>query len=139
LGIGLGMAAGAKLAHQDRPVILFVGDGSFNYNPVLAGLGLYQEYGLPVLIVILNNGGYIGMRRSHQKCYPQGWAVSNNTYLGVDITPEPDYTKVAEAFDTYGERLEEPDDIELALNRALQQIVMGKAALLDVILDSRDA
>lgn len=135
LGIGLGMAAGVKLAHKDSLVTLLVGDGSFNYNPVLAGLGLCQEYHLPILIIVLNNGGYMAMRRSHRQYYPDGWAVSNNTYFGVDITPAPDYIKIAEAFNAYGERLEEPDKIEPALNRALHQIGMGKTALLDVMLD----
>ncbi|MFC2032199.1 thiamine pyrophosphate-dependent enzyme [Chloroflexota bacterium] len=137
LGLGLGMTAGVKLACENRPVIFLVGDGSFNYNPVLAGLGLCQEYHLPVVIIVLNNGGYMAMRGNYQQCYPNGWAVSHNAYLGVDIAPEPDYTKVAEAFDAHGERLAEPDDIEPALNRALQQIAMGKVALLDVILDPR--
>jgi len=138
LGIGLGVAAGTKLAYQDRPVIFLVGDGSFNYNPVLAGLGLCQEYHLPILTIVLNNGGYASMRSIHQRYYPQGWAVSHNTYFGVDIAPQPDYTKVAEAFDVYGERVEEPKDIEPALNRALQQIAEGRAALLDVILEPND-
>ena len=48
------------------------------------------------------------------------------------------YVKVAEAFDAYGERVEEPDNIEPALNRALEQIAIGRAALLDVILESKD-
>ena len=136
LGIGLGAAAGAKLACQDRPVVFLVGDGTFNYNPVLAGLGLCQEYHLPILVIILNNGGYMAMRQEYHKFCPEGWAVSHKAYLGVDIVPEPDYTKIAEAFDAYGERLEEPGDIEPALNRALQQIARGRAALLDVILDT---
>ena len=135
LGIGLGEAAGTKLAYQDRPVLLFVGDGTFNYSPVLAGLGLCQEYHLPILVVVLNNGGYMAMRRSYDASCPAGWAASHEAYLGVDIVPEPDYTKVAEAFDAYGERLEEPGDIEPALDRALQHIARGRAALLDVILD----
>jgi acetolactate synthase-1/2/3 large subunit len=138
LGMGMGETAGRKLAYHDRPVILVVGDGSFSYNPVLAGLGLYQEYHLPILTIVLNNGSYASMRSIHQKYYPKGWAVSNNVYFGVDLTPEPDYAKVAEAFDAYSERLEEPDDIEPALNRALQQIATGKPALLDVILDSKE-
>ncbi len=46
--------------------------------------------------------------------------------------------KVAEAFDAYSERVEEPNSIEPALNRALQQIEMGRAALLDVILEPTD-
>ena len=136
LGIGLGMTAGVKLAHEDRPVIFLVGDGSFNYNPVVAGLGLCQEHHLPILIIVLDNGGYISMGDSHRECYPEGWSVSNNTYFGVAITPRPNYAMIAEAFGAYGEQVEEPDDIEPALNRALQQIAQGRAALLDVILDS---
>ncbi len=117
-------------------MIFLVGDGTFNYSPVLAGLGLCQEYNLPILIIVLNNGGYITMRQGYHSYFPDGWAASHKAYLGVDITPGPDYTKVAEAFDAYGERLEEPADIEPALNRVLQQIVQGRAALLDVILDT---
>ncbi len=138
LGIGLGVAAGMKLAYPDRPVIFLVGDGSFNYNPVLAALGLFQEYHLPILTIVLNNGGYAAMKSAHQKYYPQGWAASHNTYFGVGIAPQPDYTKVAEAFGAYSETVEEPNSIESALNRALQQIAMGRAALLDVILEPTD-
>ncbi len=136
LGIGLGEAAGVKLVYQDRPVVFFISDGTFNYNPVLAGLGLFQEYHMPILIIILNNGGYRAMKLGYHDSYPEGWAVTHKEYLGVDITPEPDYTKVAEAFGAYGERVEEPGDIEPALNRALQQIGQGRAALLNVILDT---
>ncbi len=135
LGVGMGEAAGVKLAHPDRPVILIIGDGSFNYNPALAALGLYQEYHLPVFIIIMNNGGYMAMKFAHRMRYPQGAAVSRNQFLGTDITPTPDYVKVAEAFGAYGEKLENPGDIEAALNRGLKQIARGKASLLDVILE----
>ena len=137
LGVGLGEAAGLKLAYQDRPVIFLVGDGAFNYSPVLAGLGLCQEYNLPVLTIVANNGGYMAMRHNHNVTYPAGWAAGHNAYLGASITPRPDYATVAKAFDAYGERLEDPGDIESTLNRALQQISRGRAALLDVILDAR--
>jgi acetolactate synthase-1/2/3 large subunit len=135
LGIGLGVAIGTKLAHPKQPVIFMVGDGTLNYNPALAALGACQEYQLPILTVVMNNGSYAAMRNAYLRHCPQGWAVSHNTLFGVDIAPRPDYTKIAEAFDVYGERVEAPDDIEPALNRALEQITMGRAALLDVILD----
>jgi hypothetical protein len=35
-------------------VIVFIGDGSFNYNPVLAALSACQEHRMPMLIVLLN-------------------------------------------------------------------------------------
>jgi len=136
LGVGLGEAAGVKLALMDQPVILFVGDGSFHYNPVLAGLGFCQEYQVSMFIIVLNNGGYMAMKFEHDLRYPKGWAASHEAYLGVGIAPDPDYIKVAEGFDAYGERLEEPGDIEGALKRALRQIEKGRTALLEVKIDS---
>ena len=135
LGVGLGESLGVKLANPDRPVVIMVGDGAFNYNPALAALGLGQEYGLPVFIIIFNNGGYQAMKFGHRLMYPQGAAASRDTYLGVDITPAPDYVKLAGAFGAYGERLEEPGEIAAALKRGLQQTAKGNTALLDLVLD----
>jgi acetolactate synthase-1/2/3 large subunit len=135
LGVGMGEAAGVRLARPDRPVVLMVGDGAFNYNPALAALGLYQEYRLPVFVIILDNGGYGAMKLGYRRFYPEGWAARRKTYLGVDIAPAPDYVKVAGAFGAYGKKLEDPADIEAAIKRGLKQIAQGRAALLDVILE----
>jgi len=51
----------------------------------------------------------------------------------VDISPQPDYVKIAESFDTYAEKIEDPDSIEPALKRASQKLADGKPVLLDVI------
>jgi acetolactate synthase-1/2/3 large subunit len=134
LGVGMGEAGGVKLANPDRPVVLVVGDGAFNYNPVLAGLGMYQEYQLPLIILILDNGGYGAMRLGFQRLYPEGWAARHGKYYGVDITPAPDYVKIAEAFGAYGEKLTVSHEIEPALKRALKRLEEGKTTLLDVIL-----
>lgn len=136
IGVGLGEAAGVKLANPDRPVVLFIGDGAFNYNPVLAGLGVCQEYHLPVLIVIMNNGGYFAMKLGHNNLFPGGWAATHQTYLGVDITPAPDYTRLAEAFGAYGEKLTRAMDIEAVLKRGLDQLSQGKTSLLDVVVST---
>lgn len=135
LGVGLGVTAGEKLAYQGRPVVLLVGDGCFNYNPVVAGLGLCQEYQLPILIIILNNGGYVSIKGSHQESYPEGSAVRSDIYFGASIVPDPGYAKLAEAFDAYGARLEEPNEMEPALKKSLEQLAVGRSALLDVVLD----
>lgn len=135
LGIGLGLTAGQKLAHPDRPVIFLVGDGTFNYNPVVAGLGVCQEYKLPVLTIVFNNGGYIAMKGSHRRRYPEGAAATNDAFLGVDIAPDPDYAKLSEVFGGYGARLESPEDIEPAIKKALEQLAAGRSALLNVVMD----
>jgi len=133
LGSGMGIAIGAKIASPDTPVIFYVGDGSFNYNPVLAGLGLCQEYQIPIMTVIQNNGSYAAMRSGYRSLFPEGWAVTHDSYLGVDISPQPDYVKIAESFDAYAEKIEDPDSIEPALQRALQKLADGKSVLLNVI------
>jgi acetolactate synthase I/II/III large subunit len=134
LGVGIGEAIGAKMAHPDRPVILLVGDGAFFYNPTLAGLGLCQEYGVPITIAVMNNGGYMGMKRAHQGLYPDGYAVAGKTYLGIDITPAPDYAALAGVFDGYGAKLENPGDVETTLIRGLHEMEKGRMVLLDVVL-----
>ena len=135
LGVGFGEALGVKLADPEKPVFLVVGDGAFNYNPVLAGLGLCQEYHLPIFVIIMNNGGYAAMKKGHLALYPQGWAASHQTFLGVDILPSPDYVKIAEAFGAYGRKLTRPGDIQTALTEGLAEMAGGKTVLLDVVSD----
>ncbi|MGA2110439.1 MAG: thiamine pyrophosphate-dependent enzyme, partial [Syntrophorhabdales bacterium] len=134
LGVGVGEAIGVKLAHPDRPVVLLIGDGAFNYNPVLAGLGLCQEYDMPILIVVMNNGGYMAMKSAHDLLYPEGYAARAGAYFGVDIAPAPEYAKLAAAFGAYGEKIERPEYIEQALRRGLAEMERGRAVILDVTL-----
>ena len=138
LGTGMGVALGVKLASPNQPVVHLVGDGSFNYNPVLSALGFSQEYKVPVLTVVFNNGAYRAMQSAHLRLYPEGWASRNQTFYGVDIAPNPDYAQLTKAFDAYGEKVEDPNEITHALGRAWEAMKHGKTALLDVILDPRD-
>ncbi len=133
LGQGLGVALGLKLAEPDKTVVALEGDGSFDYNPVLAGFGLAQEYNLPFLTIIFDNRSYAAMK-DHAMYYPDGWSVRTGTYHGVRKEPKPDYAKMAEAFDGYGETVENPEEVRPALIRALNQVKKGRLALLDVNL-----
>ena len=135
LGVGFGEAIGVKIANPQKPVVLVIGDGTFNYNPVLAGFGLCQEYRLPILVILINNGGYLAMKRGHSGLYPHGAAVTNRTFFGVDITPTPDYGKIAEAFGAYSEKLESNEEIQPAIERALRELKRGRTALLDVVMN----
>ena len=74
------------------------------------------------------------MKLGYQRLYPEGQAVRQDTYHGVNITPAPDYTRIAEAFGAGGERLSNPSEVEPALKRALARLEEGKTTLLDVIL-----
>ena len=77
-GQGLGVALGAKLAAPDRPVVAIIGDGSFMYTPVIQSLALSRHEGLPLLIVVSNNTGYLAMKKAHQAFYPDGVSTQND-------------------------------------------------------------
>lgn len=135
LGVGLGVALGVKLAAPDRLVVAVEGDGSFNYNPVTSALGFAQQYHAPILMVVMNNQGYAAMKRIHLGYYPDGWAARTGDFPGTDILPSPDYAMIARAFGGYGERVEEPDQVQGALQRAIERVTCGQLALLDLVVD----
>ena len=135
LGTGLGTALGVKAAHPDKPVVLVIGDGSFNYNPGIAGFGFAQEFRMPILIVLMDNHGYKSMKRGVPAYYPEGWAVRTNQFVGTSIAPAPDYAAIARAFDGFGERVQRPDTVGPALERGLQAAREGRLALVDVWLE----
>ena len=54
--------------------------------------------------------------------------------IGTQITPAPDYRKLAEAYGGYGERVEKPADVRAAIDRGLKAVAGGKLALLDIVL-----
>jgi acetolactate synthase-1/2/3 large subunit len=135
LGTGLGTALGVKAAAPDRTVIALIGDGSFNYNPVLAALGACQEHGMPMLIVLFNNSGYLSQKAGIPRHYPDGWAVKAQTFVGTSIAPNPDYAAIARAFDGYGEAVERPSEVRGALGRGLEAVRHGRVALLDMRLE----
>ncbi len=135
LGTGLGTALGVKAAAPDRTVIALIGDGAFNYNPVPAALGVCQEHRMPILIVLFNNSGYLSQKSGILHHYPDGWAVSSQTFVGTSIVPSPDYAGIARAFDGYGEKVEDPGQVRSALLRGFEAVSNGHVALLDMTLE----
>ena len=136
LGLGMGMALGLKCVNPEKPVIALIGDGSFNYNPVLAGLGFSQEYRRPIVTIVMNNGGYLSMKRGITTLYPDGWAVKSNAFFGYAIEPSPNYAALASAFGGDGETVEDPADIGAALHRAFEAERRGQSYILDMRLAS---
>jgi acetolactate synthase-1/2/3 large subunit len=133
LGQGLGLALGIKLARPERPVVALMGDGSLLYNPITQSLGVSREAGLPILIIVFNNGCYASMRQNHLHYYPDGDAATSGIFHGVNI-PGPDYAQLVAPFGGYGQRVEEPGQLRLALHQALEAVNSGRTALLDVVL-----
>jgi acetolactate synthase-1/2/3 large subunit len=56
MGFGMPAAIGAALAVRGRPVVAFSGDGAFSMNP--GALAALAQLGLPVTVVVFDNGGF---------------------------------------------------------------------------------
>ena len=134
LGTGIGTALGVKCANPTKPVVLLIGDGTFNYNPALAGLGFAKEHEMPIMIVIMNNHGYLSQKQGVPRHYPEGWAVKTKTFIGTSITPPPDYAALVRIFGGHGETVEQPGDVRPALERGLKALATGSVALVDMRL-----
>ncbi|MGD9512301.1 MAG: thiamine pyrophosphate-binding protein [Geminicoccaceae bacterium] len=122
MGYGLPAAVAAKLAHPDRPVVCFAGDGCF----LMTGqeLATAVQHGLPILVVVVDNGMY-GTIRMHQEREHPG---------RVSGTPlrNPDFAALARAYGAFGARVETTEDFAPACEQALAS---GRPALLHLILD----
>jgi acetolactate synthase-1/2/3 large subunit len=134
LGTGLATALGVKHAHPQRTVVCTIGDGAFHYNPVVASFGAAQELQLPILVILFNNAGYLSQKTDVVVNHPQGAAVRSGKFAGTTIAPAPDYTKLAQAYGGWGEKVDKPGELRAALKRGLEQAAQGRLALLDIVL-----
>jgi acetolactate synthase I/II/III large subunit len=134
LGVGLSTALGVKKAQPGRAVVAAIGDGAFHYNPVVAAFGASQELGLPLLVVLFDNAGYLSQKTDVATYYPQGAAVRSGRFAGTGITPRPEYAKLAEAYGGYGKKVERPQDLRAELQRGLQELERGRLALIHMVL-----
>lgn len=110
MGFGLPAAIGAQLGRPDHLVIDIAGDGSIQMNS--QELATAAINGLPVKVVILNNG-YLGMVRQWQELfYDKRYSSST---LPQDC---PDFVKLAEAYGALGVRATRPEELDAALTAA---------------------
>lgn len=134
LGQGIAVALGVKLAAQDRPVVLTIGDGAFTYNPVIQSYDAAKTYDLPLLIVVFNNRVYKSMNLNHRRFYPEGAAAGTGEWLGTDLHRLPRLAQFAEPFGMHTETVDAPDALAPALERALKAVAEGTTAVVDVLV-----
>ena len=131
LGFSAGTALGIKLAQAKNRVIHFVGDGSFYFSNPSSVYAVANQYGLPILTVLLDNGGWSAVKESTLRMYPQGEAKSTNQFAS-DLGYATDFAAIAEAAGAHGERLADPEQVEAAIARCLAALDSGRSALLHV-------
>ncbi|MEV5529923.1 thiamine pyrophosphate-dependent enzyme [Streptomyces prunicolor] len=134
LGQGIAVALGVKLAAQERPVVLTIGDGAFAYNPVIPSYDASNAYELPLLIVVFNNRVYKSMNMNHRRFYPEGAAADTGEWLGTDLHRLPRLAAFAEPFGMHTETVDAPEALTPALERALKAVAEGTTAVVDVLV-----
>ena len=119
MGYGAGASMGASVAQPDRKVVLITGDGSFRMN--CNELATMEHYGIPVIILVVNNG-VLGMVRQWQTVFYQ------KRYSQTNLDRGPDFAKLAEAYGIHGESVCSLEQFEEAFAKALAS---GKTAVID--------
>ncbi|SDE93621.1 acetolactate synthase-1/2/3 large subunit [Paracoccus isoporae] len=110
MGYGLPAAIAAQIAHPDRVVVCFAGDGDFHMN--FQELGTAMQAGAQPIVLILNNGIYGTIRAHQERNYPA--RVSGTTL------ENPDFVALARAFGFHAERIETTDEFAPAFARAMR-------------------
>jgi 5-guanidino-2-oxopentanoate decarboxylase len=110
LGYALPAAIGAKLAAPERPVIALVGDGGLLFT--VAELVTAAELGLPLPVVVPNNGGYGEIRNQMRDAGIEP--------VGVDLKV-PDLPLLGRAFGGHGVRVDDPAALAPVLRDALER------------------
>ncbi len=110
MGFGFPAAIGAQLAEPKTPVIAFMGDAGFQMT--LQELSLVQEMKLPIKLVIVNNSS-LGMVRQWQQLFFE------ERYSNSLFPVQPDFVKLAEAYDIKGFRVDHVAHLDGAIEEML--------------------
>jgi acetolactate synthase-1/2/3 large subunit len=124
MGYGTPAAVAAKLAHPERTVVAFAGDGCFLMNG--QEFATACQYGAAIVVIVVDNGQYGTIRMHQEQAYPgrrSGTTLAN-----------PDFAALARAYGGHGETVVRTDEFAPAFRRAEAS---GKPALLHCRLDPR--
>jgi acetolactate synthase-1/2/3 large subunit len=123
MGYGVPAAIAAKLAHPDRPVVAFAGDGCFLMTGQELATATMHE--IAIIVVVVNNGMY-GTIRMHQELTHPGRVV------GTELR-NPDFAALARSFGGHGELVTETAEFPAAFERA---VASGTAAVIELRTDA---
>ena len=122
MGHDLPTAIGASTAA--KRVICFAGDGSLQMN--IQELQTLKTAGTNVIVVVLNNAGYLSIRQTHENFF--GQIIGATPASGVDF---PDFVAVAKAYGIPGQTISSEADL-LRLDQLLAQ---DGPLVIDIIVD----
>ncbi len=111
MGYSIPAAMGAKMAAKDKQVVAVCGDGSFQMS--MCELATIRQNDVPVKIIVFNNG-YLGLVRQFQH-----YNYADN-YSVVDLSGNPDLSKLADAYDMPFIRVNNMSEVDDAIKKFLK-------------------
>jgi acetolactate synthase-1/2/3 large subunit len=131
LGVGTGFAIAAGLAHPDKEVLCYYGDGSFGMTAF--DMETANRFGVPYIAVVGNNSAMNQIRYGQIAKY--GEQRGNVGNLLGDVP----FGRFAEMLGGYGEEVHDPAEIAGALQRARESVrKLKKSAVINIWVDPRE-
>ena len=122
LGAGIPYGMAAKLAHPDKQVLVFIGDGAFGFYPMEFDTCIRHNL---AITVVLGNDATWGIDKTFQIAYFNRAVATDLRYIRYD--------KVVESIGGYAEMVETPGEVGPAVRRALAS---GRPSLVNVVVGS---
>ena len=122
MGYGVPAAVGLQRLHPTKNVVAFAGDGCFLMHGQEFATAV--QYGLPIIVVVINNGMYGTIRMHQEREYP-------GRVTATELI-NPNFSDYARAFGGHGETVETTDEFAPAFQRALSA---GKPSIIEVRID----
>ena len=131
LGVGTGFALAAKLAHPEREVLCYYGDGAFSMTAF--DMETANRFNAPYIAVIGNNSAMNQIRYGQIAKYGKDRGDVGNLLGDVP------YSQFAQMLGGYGEEVRDPGEIAAALQRAREAVKStGKSAVINIWVDPNE-
>ncbi len=119
LGVGFPGAIGLKIAHPDKVVVGFSGDGGSMYT--IQALWTAARYDVDAKFVVCNNHSYELLKLNIQEYWEEREIPEHGFPVGFDLS-EPDirFDELARSLGVAAVRVEKPDQIGPAITQALE-------------------
>ena len=127
LGVGGGLALGAKSVRDNAETWIFYGDGSAAFS--IAEFDTFVRHGLPVIGLVGNDGAWTQIARGQEEM------------LGDDVGTvlrRTDYHRVAQGYGAVGILVETAEEVEPAILKAQRLARSGKPVLINALIDAGD-
>jgi len=131
LGVGTGFAMAAKMAHPDKEVLCYYGDGAFSMTAF--DMESANRFGAPFIAVIGNNSAMNQIRCGQIIKYGEQRGNVGNKLGDVD------FEKFGEMLGGFGAAVREPDQIAPTLRQAREAVrATGRCAVVNIWVDPNE-